>query len=72
MKTAAASVAAVFALGAGAMAVLGGVLGASAEAASLGLVGAGLVGSSYLLGGKLGARAGREGAQRPVEQTRAA
>ena len=59
-----ATVGMVFALGAGVMAVLGAWLGGSAEAASLGVVGGGLVGTSYLLGGRVGA------AQAPSEERR--
>jgi hypothetical protein len=66
-----AAVAAVFALGAGAMTVLGAWLGGSAEAASLGLVGAGLVGTSYFLGGRFGVR-NASSERRTLQQTRAA
>jgi hypothetical protein len=50
LRVAAAAVV-VFGLGAGAMSVLGVWLGGAAEAASLGLVGAGLVGAGHFLGG---------------------
>jgi hypothetical protein len=61
-----------FAFGAGAMTVLGGWLGGSAEGASLGLVGAGLVGASYFLGGRVGAVRAPQTSRRPLEQTRTA
>ena len=64
-----ATVGTVFALGAAVMAVLGAWLGGSAEAASLGLVGGGLVGTSYLLGGRVGAVSAR---RRTLEQSRTA
>lgn len=65
-----AAVAVVFAVGAGAMTVLGAWLGGSAEAASLGLVGAGLVGTSYVVGGRFGARA--PATTRALEETHTA
>jgi hypothetical protein len=67
-----AAVAVVFAFGAGAMTVLGGWLGGSAEAASLGLVGAGLVGASYFLGGRIGTERAPQPSRRPIQQTRTA
>jgi hypothetical protein len=67
-----AAVGMVFALGAGMMAVLGAWLGGSAEAASLGLVGGGLVGTSYLLGGRVGAMPAADGRRRTLQQTRTA
>jgi hypothetical protein len=67
-----ATVGMVFALGAGVMAVLGAWLGGSAEAASLGLVGGGLVGTSYLLGGRVGAMPEPAERQRPLQETRTA
>lgn len=72
MKKVAAAVAVTFALGAGATVVLSGMLGAAAEATSVALVGVGLVGSSYLLGGKLGQKATQASQARSVGQTRAA
>lgn len=53
MFRATAAMAMAFALGAGVMAILGAWLGGSAEAASLGLVGGGLVGTSYFVGGRI-------------------
>lgn len=67
-----ATVGMVFALGAGVMAVLGAWLGGSAEAASLGLVGGGLVGTSYLLGGRMGAVHEPGERRRTLQQTRTA
>lgn len=57
MTKMAAAVAVVFAVGAGAMSMFGAVLGGTVEAAALGLVGTGLVASSYILGNKAGAKA---------------
>ncbi|MBX5483731.1 MAG: hypothetical protein IRZ16_18055 [Myxococcaceae bacterium] len=53
MTKMAAAVAVVFAAGAGVMSLFGSLLGGAAEAAALGLVGAGLVGSSWVLGDRL-------------------
>lgn len=73
MKKVAGTVAVVFALGAGATVMLGGLLGTAAEATGVGLVGAALVGTSYLLGGKLGQKASSPAPQaRTMGQTRAA
>ena len=63
------AVALVFALGAGAMTMLGAWLGGSAEAAALGLVGAGLVGTSYMLGGRPQTAVPRPRAAAREEQT---
>ena len=51
-----AAVAVTFAMGAGVMSALAGVLGSQAEAAALALVGLGLVGSSFLLPGRTPSR----------------
>ncbi len=51
-----AAVAVTFAMGAGVMSVLAGVLGSQAEAAALAVVGVGLVGSSFLLPGRPSSR----------------
>jgi hypothetical protein len=67
-----ATVGMVFAIGAGVTAVLGAWLGGSAEAASVGLVGGGLVGTSYLLGGRGGAVQAPQPPRRTLEQTRTA
>lgn len=65
-----AAVAVVFAVGAGAMTVLGGFMGAAAEAAALGLVGAGLVGTGHALAGsKLAPRSTGEAAPKRVGGT---
>ena len=66
------AVAVVFAVGAGAMTVLGAWLGGSAEAASLGLVGAGLVATSYVMGGRVVSPRTSGVASRPLEESRAA
>jgi hypothetical protein len=57
----------VLGLGAWAMTLFGTVLGSGAEAAALGLSGAGLWAASYGLGSRLGARAG-QGAQAGAQQ----
>jgi hypothetical protein len=73
MLRVAAAVAVVFGLGTGAMTVLGVWLGGAAEAASLGLVGAGLVGASHFLGGRrAGAARTSQVPRNSLEQTRAA
>lgn len=72
MKKVAVAVAVSFSIGAGAMVLLGTILGSAAEAASVGLAGAGLVGTSYLLGGRLGQRSASSRVDRPVGETRAA
>ena len=50
-------VAVVFMMGAGTVGLFGGMLGAYSETAALGLMGVGLVASSQVLSGRLGAAA---------------
>lgn len=64
-----AAVAVVFAVGAGAMTVMGTMLGGAAEAVALGLVGAGLVGTSYVMGGRLGSKTQGAATRRQVSET---
>jgi hypothetical protein len=57
MRKALGAMVGIFVLGGGAMTVLAGPLGARAEAAALGLVGVGLIGTGILLGRKPAPRA---------------
>lgn len=55
MVKVAGTVAVVFAVGAGAVTMFGSVLGGVAEAATLGMIGAGLVAAGHLVSSKVGA-----------------
>lgn len=73
MTKVAAAVAVMFAVGAGAMSIFSGVLGASAEPAALGIVGVGLVATSYLFAPRPSSTAhganGQAGASRRISET---
>lgn len=71
MGKVAGAVAVVFMVGAGAVTMLGSVLGGVAEAAALGVVGAGLVGAGHLVTTRVGTSRQAEGgaAGRHVSET---